>query len=236
MLRSELQPAFVLHHRPYSESSLLLELFTRDHGRVGAIAKGARRKGGQRAILQPFHSLLVSLQGRGELATLTAVETVEEGPLCSPRHYPVGFYLNELVLRLTHRHDPHPQLFQSLANTYKEITSSVEPALRRFERDLLEAVGYGLTLDHCVDSGLAIEADGDYRYQLRHGPVVAAPGVDGIPVRGASLLALAGAGEFDPQSLRELKRLMRGLLACHLGDRPLRARELFRAQCDILPK
>ena len=124
------QPACIIHHTDYSESSLLLELFTRDYGRVGVIAKGARRpKSGKRALLNPFSSLLLSWTGRGELGVLTQTEANGLPVVLSGEALYCGFYVNELLLRLLHRHDAHEALFegyQNCLNRSEEHTSELQ--------------------------------------------------------------------------------------------------------------
>lgn len=225
------EPAFVLHHHDYGETSLLLEMFSRQHGRLGLIAKGARRpKSGLRATLIPFQLLAVSFSGRGELPTLSNAEPLAPAALLAGETLYCGLYLNELLMRLLHRHDPHERLFQNYADALQGLatTASLETVLRLFEKRLLEEIGYGLVLDHSVDDGAAVQADAHYRYLPERGPVAARAGdADGIPVSGRSLLALARE-QFDDESVRrEAKRLLRALLARQLGTRPLLSRRLF---------
>lgn len=231
------QPAFVLHARNYSETSLILEVLTPQHGRLGLIAKGARRPQSRlRALLIPFQPLLIGFSGRGELMILTGAEAEGvayglwgEGLYC-------GFYLNELLVRLLHRHDPHEQLYRAYGDALAALLHAEggnEAALRRFEKALLRELGYGLVLDHDVSDRRPIAADAWYDYVPERGPVrVAHPEVQtkpqGVRLRGESLLAFANDELRDPRTRREVKLLMRALLAPHLGDRPLHSRRLFR--------
>lgn len=233
LMRVTLQPAYILHHRPYRDTSALLELWTHDFGRIGMVARGARAVGSQlRGILQPFRPLLVSWTGKGELKTLTGAEGSGLVPALSGRALLSGFYLNELLLRMVQRQDPHAELFdayeaalQGLAHAGQE-----ERALRIFERDLLQALGYGLVLDAEAGTGRAVEPAREYRYQLEKGVVPAdAAGQGGIRTSGRSLLSLARSELRDAESLGDAKRLMRAALAFYLGDRPLKSRELFAA-------
>ena len=147
--RIDLEPALVLHARPWRESSLLVEAFSRGHGRLGLVARGARRpKSRMRGLLQPFIPLLLSWRGRGELATLTGADT--EGsfsPLAGSAAI-IGLYINELLLRFLHRHDPEPMLFDHYLVALDGIArgNDPEPILRIFEKRLLEAAGYALEL------------------------------------------------------------------------------------------
>jgi DNA repair protein RecO (recombination protein O) len=226
-----LQPGYILHQRPYRDTSALLELWTRDHGRVGAVARGVRTARSRwRGLLQPFRPLLLSWSGRGELVTLTGAECEASAALLGGRAVLSGFYLNELLLRLLPRHDPHPVLFDRYGGTLEDLrrAASYERALRLFERSLLEELGYGLALDCDAETGDAIVPERLYRYELERGPVAVPSGVhSALVVRGATLLGLA-RGELEEEGvLQEAKRLMRAALALYLGDRPLRSRELF---------
>ena len=240
VMRVSLQPAFVLHHRPYRDTSALLEIFTLEFGRVGLVARGLRSaKSSLQGTVQPFRPLLVSWSGRGELGTLTGCEA--DGGLIRLRGSRVvsGFYLNELLLRLLQRHDPHPVLFGYYAQTLQalhqpegsagdEAPEVIEQrALRIFEKHLLREIGYALMLEHEVDGGAPIDPAGGYHYHLERGPVKCTEDTAGIRVQGASLLALQHETLHDAQSLRESKHLMRAALGLYLGGRPLRSRELY---------
>jgi len=234
-MRVQQQPTFILHHRNYSETSLLLEVYTSQHGRLGLIAKGARRPQSRlRAVLKPFQPLLIGWSGRGELMVLTGAEP--DGPdsdLTGSAVY-CGFYLNELLMRLLHRHDPHERLYQSYRAALAALARDVAPeaTLRVFEKHLLGEIGYGPVLDHDVGDRSPIDDDATYDYIPERGPVrIANPElhikIEGVRIRGASLRALAAETLTDPRALRETKQLMRVLLAPHLGDRPLQSRQLF---------
>ncbi|HJV95638.1 MAG TPA: DNA repair protein RecO [Albitalea sp.] len=227
------EPAFVLHHHDYRETSLLLEAFTRHHGRVGLVAKGVRRaRSPLRAVLIPFQPLVIGFSGRGELATLTAAEPLAPAPAFSGESLYCGLYLNELLLRLLHRHDPHERLFRVYGETLARLAAAAPPeaALRIFEKRLLEEIGYGLVLDREVVGQAPLSADLAYRYLPERGPIVAVSADDdGIPISGHSLLALAREEFTDAAVLAEAKRLLRALLARQLGTKPLMSRQLFRA-------
>ena len=234
--RVTLQHGFVLHHRAYRDTSVLLELFTPEHGRVGAVARGVRKeKSRWAAFLQPFRPLLLSWSGRGELVTLTGVE--EDGPVVSFPMVaaPCGFYLNEIMLRLLQRHDAHPKLFSSygealhsLGEAQGELATAQERILRTFEKHLLDELGYGLMLNHAADTGAALQPEQRYSYELERGPVAYNERSASVAVSGATLLALGRLDLTDAQCLREAKRLMRTVLAHYLGDKPLHSRALFQ--------
>ncbi|HXZ46131.1 MAG TPA: DNA repair protein RecO [Pseudolabrys sp.] len=240
-MRIHQEPAFVLHHRDYSETSLLLEAFTSRHGRIGLIAKGARRASSRvRGVLKPFQRLSIGWSGKGDLAVLTGAEPV--GPalaLDGPALY-CAFYMNEVLLRLLHRHDPHEALFEVYHATLQRLRpdNSHETVLRIFEKHLLKELGYGLVLDHDIADKQPIDALAVYEYILDRGPVrVAHPEhnrpAEGIRVHGASLLALAQEKLNDHETRRDAKALMRAALAQHLGDRPLHSRKLFRRVAPV---
>jgi len=234
-MRVQQQPAYVIHHHDYSETSLLLELFTRDYGRIGVIAKGARRaKNERRALLNPFTPLRIDWSGKGELGVLTGVEASGSALALSGEALYCGFYINELLIRLLHRHDPHAQLFDGYQQCLPRLQSDTrnDVALRLFEYLLLQEMGYGLVLDHDAFDNRPIEEDQLYEYISDSGPRLVVPGGEahgGSPVHGRSLVALATGRIDDPVILQELKRLMRMLLERHLGDKPLNSRQLMRS-------
>ncbi|MFO1422575.1 MAG: DNA repair protein RecO [Candidatus Competibacteraceae bacterium] len=232
-MRVLLQPAFVLHRRPYRDTSLLLEVFSQDHGRVSLVARGAvgprsRLKG----LLQPFAPLLLSWAGAGELATLTAAEEAGLPASLPPHRVLAGLYVNELLMRLLPRLDPHPSLFAAYPLLLAELATAVgeEPPLRRFEKCLLDELGYGLTLDCEAVSGTPIVAEERYCYVLDRGPLAASPSEVGVPISGRGLLALRDGILNDPAVLREVKRLTRAALAVQLRGRALKTRELYRVR------
>lgn len=220
-MRVQFEPAWLLNARPYGETSLLLEAFTGQHGRIGLIAKGARGpKSKTRALLQPLQPLLLSWRQSGELAALTAVEA--EGPACrlvGERLF-YGWYVNELVLTLLERHDPHPAAYQAYVDTLPRLAGDdAEFALRCFEKRLLADIGYGLEFPE------GLEADAHYSHDETLGFRRAAQGFSGV-----ALLALrdeAGSG-LSVSAATDLRRLMRSLIAHQLGGRELETPKLLR--------
>ena len=231
--------AFILHTRPYGETSLLLEAFSVDFGRVGLLARGARRgKSRGRGLLQPFRLLLLSWLRRRELGLVTAVEADMPFPLLQGRAVLSGFYLNELLLRLLQRDDPQPQLFESYLTAIRELAEQPreEPILRVFEKRLLDALGYGLTLDRDVQRGQRIDPNAVYYYRLDCGPVLEpAFGPSEVQIGGRTLLALAQGHVSESTELLEAKRLLRLALKQQLGEKPLMSRTLFRKPIDWSP-
>jgi recombinational DNA repair protein (RecF pathway) len=296
--RVELEPAFVLHNRAYRETSLIVEVFGRHTGRFALVAKGVRRpKSRLRGMLQSFHPLLLSWSGSGELGLLTGAEP--DGymrPLAGKALFS-GLYINELLMRLMHRHDPHPELFHFYREAIESLNQApgndesmdgrgrakqdaradesmdgrgtspgtdevgrsrtpeprakqdaradesmdgrgrakqdarAEAVLRIFEKQMLEAIGYGLVLDRDIDSGEPIHSDCSYRYEMDRGPTsLAIRDGDGVRVAGETLLSLARENLESERALDEAKQLMRAVLRCYLGDKPLATRSLFRAR------
>ncbi len=224
-----MHPAYILHARPYRETSLLLEAFTRDHGRVGLIARGVRGAKGQalRAVLQPLQPLLLAWGGRGELLRMTGVEPAGAALALEGSALLSAFYLNELVLRLLPRGEAQTALFWRYAECLGVLAEGAQAPgweLRRFERDLLAAAGYALELDAEADGGRALDPEARYRFDPVSGPyhVRDAPAQAGT-ISGAALLALGEDRAPDVAGLRELRRLMRDVLRHHLGGRELRS-------------
>lgn len=229
--RVALAPAYLLHQRAWRETSKLLELWSRDHGRVGLVARGVRRPNSlQRSLLQPFTPLLVSWSQRGELGNLGAVEAAGRPTMLKGRPLMAAFYMNELLLRLLPRQDAHASLYDVYARTL-EALGGPKPAagLRIFETQLLSAIGYGLNLDQ-TSSGEQIDPDMDYLYDLDAGsrPAMGRKG-PGVPVSGRALLALGHGRLDDADDLKAVKRLLAAALEQHLEGRSLKTSGVMRA-------
>lgn len=224
-----LADAAVLHRRAYQESSLLVDIFAADHGRLRLIAKGARRgRNAQAQLLQPFIPLRLSWAGRGELPTLTAVESAGHALALNGVALYCGFYVNELLLHLLPPRDPSPPVFQLYFDTLRELQGETRPekALRFFELSLLEEIGYGLSLDREARGG-EIDPAKHYSYIPEQGPVAMdQPGT--AAVRGSTLLGLRRKHLDTPEEWREAKRLMRRIIQHHLNGRALKSRALFK--------
>lgn len=229
--RIDLEPAYVLHARSYRETSLLLEVFTLRHGRVGLIARGARRpKSALRGLLDPFQPLRLSWSGRGELQTLRDAELGGVALQLQGDRVLAGFYLNELLLRFMQRHDPHPDLFALYAQTVDELrTADIEPLLRLFELGLLRESGYALNLEADASTHEPLDAMAVYDFIPEQGAVAAGREDYGLRFSGAELLAI-GQGRFADLGVQKAaRRLLRAVINSHLGDRGLRTRRVAAA-------
>lgn len=228
--RDHLQRCFVLHRRDYGDTSLVVEVFAGAHGRFPAVAKGARRpKSGAVALLQPFQPLWLSWSGTGEVRTLTRCESGgRRFPLAGERLY-CGFYLNELLMRLLGRADPHAAVFAFYHASLGELAAhaEAEPVLRRFELQLLRELGYAVALDREAGTGEPVVPSQRYRFVAELGMCPVAETEAG-GISGDTLLRLAGDTPLTAPQAREARDLTRALLAPHLGPRPLKTRELFR--------
>lgn len=226
----QLEPAFVLHTRAYRNTSLLLEVLTRSQGRLGLVARGVRRQRSQTAaLLQPFRPLAMAWRLRGELGSLHQVEPAGQPLVLSGRALISGFYLNELLVRLLGRGDPQQGLLEAYWIALARLADSEfdeAVALRTFERDFLEILGYGLPLAREVGGASLVPAQW-YRYDPQRGAEpVAGPSAAGLVVAGSTLIGLA-AEEMTAEVARASRQLMRAALKPHLGPKPLKTRELY---------
>jgi DNA repair protein RecO (recombination protein O) len=231
--RVDLNPAYVLHARAYRETSQILEVFSADYGRVGLVARGARRpKSSLRGLLNPFQPLRLSWSGRGELATLREADLGGVAADLTGDRLMAGFYVNELLMRLLGRSDPHPELFAHYISLVAGIGRGemLEPLLRRFELQLLSELGYALNLEKDAVNHEPLVPDQSYEFRAEEGPVPISgnTSVGGV-FSGSTLLAI-GRMEFEDEGhLRNAKLLLRSVLNYHLGDRGLNTRRVAAA-------
>jgi DNA repair protein RecO (recombination protein O) len=222
------EPAFVLHQRPWRNSSQLLEVLSLHCGRVGLIAQGSRRPGrSTRALLQPFIPLHLSWVRRGELGRVTDVEAGSAALELSGVALLAGYYTNELVMALTSRDDPAAELFAHYATCLDELRSrdNVARSLRLFEHRLLGALGFGLQLDVDCVLGRPLSVDGEYTFSFEEG---ARPASGGAAYRGADLISLREERLEDTASLRAARQLLGEAISRHLGSRRLKTRDVLR--------
>jgi DNA repair protein RecO (recombination protein O) len=234
--RIDAQPAYVLHTRPYRETSLLVEAFSRDFGRIALLARGARRPHSTlRGLIMAFQPLELAWSGKGEVLTLMKAEWQGGQPLLTGLPLFCGYYINELLMRLLPREDAHPRLFEHYVQMllrlgYSAKEQVAEADLRSFECALLAELGYGLTLDRDFQ-GQPVVADARYRYEIERGPVLLTGDADAEPfaLAGQSLLDMACADYRHPTTRSEAKQLIRRLLAHYLDGVELNSRLLFGA-------
>jgi len=230
--RVALTPGYVLHQRAWRETSRIVEIWSREHGRLGVVARGVRRpRSPYRSLLQPFTPLLISWTQRGELGNLTGLESSGPAGLLQGRPLMAGFYLNELLMRLLPRQDAHPLLYDHYAEALQGLAASrTAPVLRVFEKHLLSAMGYGLVLTHTVPDDVPLEAGQRYRYDLDAGPARASDRpAAGMLIDGRALLALHHESLDDADDLKAVKRLLRAALERHLDGRSLKTSNVMRA-------
>ncbi len=226
-----LAPGYILHHRPYRDTSRILEVLVRDHGRLTLFARGVRgpkpRFGG---VLQPFDLLLLSFQVGREAGQLTGAESAESAVPLPAGSLMAGFYLNELLLKLTTRHDPMAEVFDHYRRALSGLRSGgrVEAVLRVFEKRLLEAVGYGVDLTSEARTGTAIEPGRFYRFRVSEG-VFPANGDEADAVAGESLLELAREELTEGRTLEDARRVLKAALAERLEGKELATRRVARA-------
>ena len=231
--RVALQPAYVLHSRPFRNTSLLVDFFTMDYGRVRAVAKGARNaKSKHRSLLQLFQPLLVSLSGRGELKTLTGLESSLGALRLEGQRLFSGMYINELLMRLLMNHVEHKQLYLAYQDTIAGLQgdSAIQLLLRQFELCLLSELGYGVNLDSDCHTHEPIDVERSYRFTPDIGfQVLVDDGQHNISKAylGSHIVSLREHDLTDTEVVKAAKRLLRTALAAHLGGKPLHSRSLF---------
>ncbi|MGL5949713.1 MAG: DNA repair protein RecO [Aeromonas sp.] len=229
-----LAPAFVLHGRPYGETSQLVEVFTQESGRFSLVARGSRGPRSMRkGLLQPFTPLSIAWRGKGDLKNLTQIECPDHSWHLAGDRLFYGLYLNELVVYLLEAHTPFPEVFDAYARALLALAHGDQPelALRRFEFLLLEALGYAVDFTLSADTDQPILAEQLYGFERELGFVAQARAPDPRQLfLGAHLLAFA-EGRFDsPALLQAAKRFSRVALQPYLGKRMLKSRELFLAR------
>ena len=223
----------MLHSYPFRETSLVVEAFTRHHGRIALVARGARRpRSSLRGVLSSFQPLLLSWTGKSDLLTLTRAEWQEAYVALGGHILMCGFYLNELLLKLLARADPHEDLYDAYRGTLVALAEGGEPegTLRRFELRLLEELGYAVMLDRDAGSGAPIVADERYVYLLEKGPVRARPSDfgGGVELSGKTLLDMKSGLYNDATTQQQSKTLMRTLIDHYLGKQVLHTRQMLR--------
>ncbi|MGH1472301.1 MAG: DNA repair protein RecO [Cellvibrionaceae bacterium] len=240
--RVQLQCGFVLHSRPFRDSSLLVDVLTVDYGRVTLVAKAQRQaRNRQSRPLNPFTELLLSWQGKSDLKNLVHSESRKISPPLVGRNLYAGFYVNELLVRIVPQYDACPELYsiyhqfiEELSSLSVETNQALEPVLRKIEFEMLDALGYGVSFEYDGEGTGEIDASVTYGLDPEFGfiPVNVSQGVTSGDQKqlflGEEILAISRGDYFSPQILNAAKRLSRLVLAPHIGNRPLKSRELFK--------
>lgn len=229
--RVQQQPAYILHRRPFRDSSQIIDVLTRDYGTVSAVARGSRGSKSRLAgLLRPFMPLRVSWVAKSDLGTLTGAEA--NGPPLGLKGDALlsAYYVNELLLYFLHRHDPQPEIFELYSETIPTLcgNADIAPSLRNFELELLSLLGYAVNLGHVAGSNDNIDPAGHYEYRIDQGPVPVARSEGPLVFRGSVLLAIAAREFDDPDILRAANRLLRVAITHHLGGKELQSRKVLR--------
>lgn len=228
--RIDKEPAWLLHHRPYLDSSSILDVLSRDHGRLSLVARGSRSPRSRlKGVLRPFLPLQLSWVIRSDLGTLTGAELHSAPIALAGEALLAGYYANELLLLLLHRHDPQPQIFSIYAQTIERLAGSPEPAptLREFEMELLRLLGYGVNLEYETEGQAPLVAEAQYEYRVAQGPVRSDARAGPMTFSGAELLAVRDRDFSRPETLRSAGRLLRAAIAYHLEGRELNSRRVL---------
>ena len=232
--RADNEPGYVLHTYPYKETSLIVEGFTQRHGRVSLLARGARRpRSAMRGVLLAFHPLSFGWSGAGELATLMSAEWAGALRPLSGRGLMCGFYVNELLLRLVPREDPHETLFDAYGEALARLSvgDNFFPVLRSFEKRLLAELGYALQLDRDAQTGAPIDPQRSYVYEPERGPIPARAG--DLLLKGKTLLDVAADNYDNPETRDEARALMRNLISQRLHGQSLHTRSVLRELSEL---
>lgn len=231
--RIDSQPVYVLHTYPFKETSLVVELFSKDFGRIAAVAKGARRpRSAMRGMLQSFQTLSGAWSGKNELRTLHSLDWSAGLLLLQGEALMCGFYLNELLLRLLPREDAHEDLFDYYTQTLQTLMTAKDLAntLRKFELTMLQEMGYAVPLTH-DENEVEIDPERTYRYEADYGANLSSDTLsttqNGVQLLGKTMLDMAQGDYSSVQTKLQSKQLMRYLLAHYLGDKPLHTRQLL---------
>ncbi len=233
--RTALESVFLLHARPFRNSSLLVELFSKKHGCLSVVANSARGpKSRYKGVLQPFRQLLVAWSGKRELKSLGAVELMGMPIGLQGTRLFCGYYLNELLVHLLAKDDPYERLFECYHQALLGLADQAQPmerVLRQFEKQLLVELGYGVMFDHEAGSGRPIEVDQHYSLIADRGfvPVTSGQADQPMAFLGEHLLAIAKDDWSEIAVMQSAKKILRYLIHCHMGGKPIHSRELIKA-------
>lgn len=227
-----LQPTYILHTRPYRDTSLLIDFFTKNYGIITMVARGIKSaKSPLKGLLQPFIPLSISFNWKRELGLLTHAETLKMHHPLAGKHLFSAFYINELLMKLVQRHDAHPELYEHYEHALNELSTqtNLQIPLRRFEKNLLAELGYGLDLTRDAMTHQPIVLEQFYQFLPQHGFILDIGNHLSNAARfsGKALLALARENFADPALLNEMRQLLRFVIGDLLGNRVLKSRDLF---------
>lgn len=228
--RVQQQPAYVLHHRPFRDTSQILDVLTRDYGKVAVVARGSRGSRSRLAgILRPFLPLRVSWVAKSDLGTLTGAEAAGAPLMLRSDALFSAYYVNELILNFLHRHDPQPEIYELYAMVIAGLGScdDVAVVLREFELELLGLLGYAVNLDHEAASHHDIDPERNYDYRVEQGPVPVERSDGAMVFTGSTLLGIASRQFDDVAVLRAANRLLREVVTYHLGGKELQSRKVL---------
>jgi DNA repair protein RecO (recombination protein O) len=228
--RVQQQPAFILHHRPFRDSSQILDVVTRDHGKISLVARGSRGSKSRLAgLLRPFLPLKVSWVARSDLGTLTGAEAAGTPAGLLGDAMLSAFYVNELLMNFLHRHDPQPEIYGLYAEVISVLgsTSSIAVTLRSFELELLSLLGYAVNFEHEAGTQHDLDPEQHYDYRVDQGPVPVGRSEGPTVFRGAVLRSIHEREFDDPIVLRAASRLLREVIAHHLGGKELKSRKVL---------
>lgn len=229
-MRVQNEPAWLLHHRPFQDASRILDVLSRTHGRLSLVARGSRSgKSRLKGVLRPFLPLQLSWVARSELGTLTGAEVRGEPIALAGEALMGGYYVNELIMHLVHRHDPQPELFAAYSATIGSLRGGpeVSPRLREFELELLRVLGFAIDLKRDTATEGPLRVEQCYEYRLEHGPVPVSERQGRLVFSGAELIAIRERRFDDPAVLRAAGRLLREVIAFHLGGKELKSRRVL---------
>lgn len=228
--RVQQQPGYILHHRPFRESSQILDIVTRDHGKIAVVARGSRGSKSRLAgVLRPFLPLRVSWVAKTDLGTLTGAEAAGPPAGMTGDTLLSAYYVNELLLHFLHRYDPQPEIYALYEEIIKALarTNNVAASLRSFELRFLSLLGYAVNFEQVSGSHRPLEPEGNYEYRMEHGPVAVERAEGPLVFAGSLLLAIAEQRFEEPDVLRAANRLLREIIAFHLGGKELKSRRVL---------
>lgn len=228
--RVQQQPGYILHHRPFRDTSQILDVLTRDHGKISVVARGSRGSKSRLAgVLRPFLPLRVSWVAKSELGTLTGAEAAGAPAGMVGDALLSAYYVNELLLYFLHRYDPQPEIFALYAQVVEALvqTDEVAASLRSFELEFLSLLGYAVNLDHEFGSHENLDGEQHYQFRMEQG-AVAVDRSEGPMIFKGSMLSLIAEQRFDkPEVLRAANRLLREIISFHLGGKELKSRKVL---------